>query len=226
MPRKSLSVPSYRRHKSSGQAVAVIRLADGRRVSRYLGRHGTAESRAAYAKLIAELAAAPTPTAAIAAKPAAPIPPAALLLAYDQWAERHYRRPDCTPKGELSNVRAAIRVIREGYELQPAAEFGPLALEAVRQRMIDAGLSRGVINQRVARLRHVFKWAVAKQLDPVEVYQSLKCVDGLQRGRTEARETEPVGPVDDVVVDATLPPSRPPRPRPGRGPAADRLSAG
>lgn len=36
-------------------------------------------------------------------------------------------------------------------------------------------------------------------------YQGLASVAGLQKGRTEAREMEPVGPVDDAVVDATLP---------------------
>ena len=48
-----------------------------------------------------------------------------------------------------------------------AAAFGPKALQAVRQSMIDAGLSRGVINQRVGRIRRVFKRAAADELIPV-----------------------------------------------------------
>ena len=42
-------IPSYRLHKSSGQA--IVRL-NGRMI--YLGRHGTAESRAEYDRSIAE----------------------------------------------------------------------------------------------------------------------------------------------------------------------------
>lgn len=40
---------------------------------------------------------------------------------------------------------------------------------------------------------------------PAATYQALTVVPGLLRGRTEARETAPVWPVDDSVVDATLP---------------------
>ena len=55
------------------------------------------------------------------------------------------------------------------------------------------------------RLRHVFKWAAGEQLIPPAVHQALACVAGLQRGRTKASEPEPVGPVDEAVVDTTLP---------------------
>ena len=37
------------------------------------------------------------------------------------------------------------------------------------------------------------------------VHKALSTVSGVPKGRTAARETEPVRPVDDVVVDATLP---------------------
>jgi integrase len=41
------------------------------------------------------------------------------------------------------------------------------------------------------------------------VYRALMAVVGLQRGRSEARETEPIKPVADTVVQATLPFLRP-----------------
>jgi integrase len=37
------------------------------------------------------------------------------------------------------------------------------------------------------------------------VYHRLTTVTGLQKGRSKARETEPVRPVDDATADATLP---------------------
>ncbi|MFO0822508.1 MAG: site-specific integrase [Gemmataceae bacterium] len=55
------------------------------------------------------------------------------------------------------------------------------------------------------RIRRVFRWGVAEELVPATVHQALTTVAGLQRGRTPARETEPIGPVEDAVVEATLP---------------------
>ncbi len=71
--------------------------------------------------------------------------------------------------------------------------------------MIDAGLCRGVVNQRVGRIVRMFKWGVSEEMAPESAWRSLTTVRGLERGRTEARETEPVKPVADAVVEATLP---------------------
>jgi integrase len=84
-------------------------------------------------------------------------------------------------------------------------EFGPLKLKAVRQRMADAALCRGVVNQRVARIVRMFKWAVSEEIVPETTHRALATVRGLERGRTEVRETEPVKPIADAVVEATLP---------------------
>ena len=48
-------------------------------------------------------------------------------------------------------------------------------------------------------------WAVSFQLIPSTVYEALRSVPGLQRGRCEAHEAPPVQPVSDAHVDATLP---------------------
>ncbi len=50
----------------------------------------------------------------------------------------------------------------------------------------------------------MFKWAVAEELAPPATYQALLAVPGLARGRSSARETAPIMPVDDAVVDATI----------------------
>jgi integrase len=121
----------------------------------------------------------------------------------------HYRHPDGNPTSELADYKLSLRPLRHSYGHTPAREFGPLALKAARQAMVDDGLSRGVVNQRVGRIRRMFKWAVAEQLLPETVYRALMTVPGLQRGRSEARETEPVRPVADTVVEATLPYLRP-----------------
>jgi len=206
MPRTS-AVPAYRLHKSSAQAVVTVRQADGSRRDIYLGAYNSPESRREYARLVAELAVRPTP-----------LPPTVdgrednfgltvneVLLAYLGHAERHYRGPDGGPTDEVAAVKRVARHVRELYGHIPAREFGPLALKAVRQRFIGLGWGRRSVNQQVERIRRVFKWAVAEELVPPSVHQALVAVAGLQRGRTDAREPDPVGPVEDIVVDAILP---------------------
>jgi integrase len=196
-------VPSYRRHKQSGQAIVTLTDAAGDRRDVLLGRYGTKESRTEYARVIAEWEAAGRnlPTASAAAD----LTVNELLVRFWAHAEQHYRDPDGKPTNELNDYRLSLRPLRELYGHTPAKDFGPLALVAVRQRMMEAGLCRGVINQRVGRIRRAFKWAVAHELVPPSVLHGLQAVAGLQRGRSQARETRPVQPVPEDLVEATLP---------------------
>jgi len=70
--------------------------------------------------------------------------------------------------------------------------------------MIDAGHSRRYINDNIDRLRRMFRWGASEELIPAAVYESLRTVESLPKGRSEARETDPVEPVDDVTVESTL----------------------
>ena len=83
-------------------------------------------------------------------------------------------------------------------------EFGPLCLEAVQQHLVGEGKARTYVNHLVQVIKQAFKWGVAKELVPVAVHQALATLPGLKQGRTAARETEPVGPVPDAVVDDTI----------------------
>ena len=126
-------------------------------------------------------------------------------MVYLDHAERHYRDSDGNPTDETRHVKAVCRYVRELYGETCAAEFGPLALKAVRQKFVEQRWCRKTVNARVERVGRIFKWAVAEELVPPAVYQALAAVAGLQRGRTAAPDAEPIGPVDDAVVDATLP---------------------
>jgi integrase len=84
-------------------------------------------------------------------------------------------------------------------------EFGPKAFKAIRQTLIDAGHSRPYINKLMPVVTRAFKWAAAEELVPASIYHALRTVEGLKKGRTTASEPEPVKPVDDQVVEATLP---------------------
>ncbi len=199
MPRPRKSIPSYRLHKPSGHAYSDFTdPLTGRRRSVCLGPWDSPESRAEHARLVAECAVGrPAPADGLTVSE--------LLLVFLRHAERHYRRADGTNTDELANYKQVLRLVRETHGQIPAAAFGPLALKAVRQRMIDRGWSRKNVNQQVGRVRRIFKHGVENELVPPSVLQSLKAVGGLQAGRSAARETAPVPPVPDSVVDLTLP---------------------
>ncbi|MGA2619873.1 MAG: hypothetical protein ABSF26_19845, partial [Thermoguttaceae bacterium] len=127
-----------------------------------------------------------------------------LILAYWQFAKAHYLKSGA-PTGEIDAIRTALRPIRHLYGSTPAADFGPKKLKVVRHKMVEAGLSRGVVNDRVGRIKRMFKWAVAEELVPPSVYHGLQAVAGLAFGRSTARETEPVRPVSDLYVALILP---------------------
>lgn len=97
-----------------------------------------------------------------------------------------------------------VRFVLPLYGRTLAIDFGPCALKVVRQKMIEAGHSRGVINKNIDRVRRMFRWAAAEEMVPVTVPQALGTLAGLRKGRTEARETLPIRPVHDETVDATL----------------------
>jgi integrase len=94
--------------------------------------------------------------------------------------------------------------VRLLYGRQPVDKFGPIALQVVIQKMVENGLSRGVVNQNAGRIKRMFKWGVAQEMIPATIYHALASVRGLCKGRTDAREMAPVRPIADVIVDATL----------------------
>lgn len=203
MPRRQNAIPTYRLHKQSGQAIVTIRGPGGQRRDLVLGKYGSPESRAEYQRVLTELDASPAGAIPVTARVGLTISEA--MLAFARHANQHYRNPRGKVTRELSEFRQAIRLIRELYGHTSAREFGPLALKAVRQKMIEADLCRGVINSRVARVRRIFKWLASEELVPATVFQSLATVSGLQKGKCEARESEPVRPVSALTVRLTLP---------------------
>lgn len=202
-PRKDL--PRYCLHKQSGRAYVTL---EGRQ---YLlpGKHGSAESRRAYDRLIAEwLASGRTLLPSNPGDGTAPVPGvtvARLVAMFWQHAKRYYRHPDGTPTREADNFRAALRPLVELYSGTPAGDFGPLKLKALRERMIARGWCRTQINRNIGRIKMVFRWAVENQLVPPGVYHGLQAVAGLRAGRSDAKESTPVRPVPEPLVEATLP---------------------
>lgn len=203
-------IPKYRCYKPKNLGLVVL---DG--TQHYLGQYGTPESVAEYNRLVQEwLTRSPTATTPPTAETRGPDGPVddpnsplvnEVIVAFLEYAGGHYVRPDGTPSGEFENLRFAVRPLRRLYGYTPAASVGPLALRAVRDRMIRDGLSRSTINARINRIRRMFRWAASLELVPGAVAQALETVPGLQKGRSGVREAAGICPVPAGTVGATLP---------------------
>jgi integrase len=202
MPRLKFKVPSYCRHKASGQAVVTL---NGR--DHYLGEYGSPESHAEYRRLIAEWSAirSPQPTARTTANEIlSDLRVNELLVAYLDFAAGYYLK-NGRATGELANMKDAVKPLRELFEATLVNEFGPASLKAVRDLMVEQGLSRKVVNARINRVRRVFKWGVENQLVATNVLLARQAVSPLKQGRTKAPETNAVVPVPQPHIDAVLP---------------------
>jgi integrase len=193
MPKRKL--PTYRKH-SSGQAMV-----EWNKQRHYLGKYGSPESRAAFARFLAAIAEGkPNPVAAIIECVDDPI--GLLVVRFLDHAQSYY------PGGhnsEYENLRRSASFLNARHERTSVRAFGPIALTAMRDEMIATGWSRGYINSEIKRIRRIFRWGVANEMVPPDVLSKLEAMQPLSVGRSEARETEPVLPVNDYWVAATLP---------------------
>jgi integrase len=197
MPKLTHRLPKYRLHRPSGQAVVTLNGFD-----HYLGTHGSEASKQAYQRKVSEWVAS--------SKLAAAVPSSASDFTVDEvfiryWAHvTAYYVKDGQPTGEQHALRSALTPLVNLYGPTRAADFGPLQLKAVREWMIKQKLSRRLINQRVNRVRRMFKWAVENAYLNPAVLQGLQAVSPLKRGRCEAPDTDPVRPLPEDVLEKTI----------------------
>ncbi|TWU34924.1 tyrosine-type recombinase/integrase [Novipirellula artificiosorum] len=227
MPRLFHRPPKYRLHKSTNQAVVSL---FGETI--YLGPFGSRRSHSQYQEVLTQwekrrhverpitqledadessktdpekIAASITPATLLAkVKSGVPVTISELILVYRSHTRQYYRK-----NGEITREAGAIddvlRLLRRHHGNEFAQDFGPLALDELREKMIDEmDWSRGYLNKQVNRLRGMFKWAVSKELIEGSVSIALRELAGLKKGRTRARETAPVVSVPDSIIDATL----------------------
>lgn len=197
MPRLTTRVPKYCLHKASGQAVVTL---NGRDI--YLGRHDSPESKSKYRSLLVEWEQQGRQHGLANHKgPAID----ELILAYLEHAAGYYVK-DGRPTSEQTTLKAALRPLHDLYGGMPAAEFSPTKLVAVRHVMItDLGWCRTHTNKQVSRIKSMFRWAVEHELIDASVHHALLAVRGLRKGRSEAREPDPITPVAEPHVEEVLP---------------------
>lgn len=178
-------------------------------VTHYLGKHGSPESYAKFADLIGCIAA--SLQAKAVEQPVAKLSKRTITVGQlcDAYMDRN-RAYYASNKTERELIFYALQPLVDLYSPTLANEFGPLGLQAVQVAMTTRGRngktwSRGFVNSQMGKVRRAFKWGVSQELIKQEVYASLLLVEGLRKGRSAARETERVKPVDPKVIKAVLP---------------------
>jgi hypothetical protein len=143
MPRRVHTLPAYRLHKASGNAVVTIGGVD-----RYLGKHGTEESKAAYDRTIQEwLASGRAPTPAQQGGRTG-LAVAGLPERYREFTERHDQHEE-KPSRKAEQIRLALKPLRRLYASPLASDSGPVACKAVRGQTGASGLCRRTVNDRL-----------------------------------------------------------------------------
>jgi integrase len=202
MSKHKNKLPSYRLHKASGQAVVTL---SGKNI--YLGFHGTEKSQTAYRRVIAEWLENQQQTPASSCTGAQPETESAdingLFVAYWRFCQAYYVN-DGQPTHESDNMLHAARPLIELFGTARIRDFRPTSLKVVRQQMIDAGLSCKTINNRVNRIRRMFKWGVENDLVEPSILHALQAVAPLRRGRNGVKEGPGVKPVPDDLIETTL----------------------
>ena len=183
MPRKQSHIPQLCRHKASKQGYVTL---NGK--AEYLGvwpdgvENAPKEVRQRYDVAIAKwLAAGRTVMCHPTETNVGGITVGELILAFWPHVQQYYRHPDGTPTSEVDEFRNSLKPLRKLYSELPVNSFLSLELEVVRAVMIQAGNCRGVVNQRIGRIRRMFKWGVSKKLVSGTVVYELQSVPRIRR---------------------------------------------
>jgi integrase len=193
-----IRTPKYRCQRSPNGDRAFVEL-NG--IRHYLGSHGSEESRREYHRLLAEWSASGNQMRVAANE----ITIVEVVSRFWEHVKTYYVKPDGTQTSEVSNFKRALKVLKEMYAFKEASDFGPLALRAVREKMIELGWVRSSINKQIGRIKMAFRWAVAEELLSPTVYQALITVPGLKRGRCSAEESAAILPVPETHIEAIRP---------------------
>lgn len=223
MPRLFHRPPAYRRHKSTNQAVVSF---FGKKL--YLGPYGSQKSLERYQQLLKKWEAArhrsgdaafgdaaiqkavkkpPTVTAAMLRQKrlaGSPVTINEIIFVYRIHTQSYYQKNGEVTR-EAGVIDDALRILRKHFGSTFVSNFGPVALDEVREAMIDElDWSRKYVNKQVNRVCSMFKWAAAKEIVDGTLPAALRELSGLKKGRSRARETSRIRPVSDAVVDATV----------------------
>lgn len=189
--------PGYLHHKASGKAYVRI---EGRDI--YLGFHGSQESKAEYDRIISEWLANGRHLPQ-AENQQQVMTVDAVCDAYLDYAEGYYRK-NGRVTDEIFKIRSSCKLLHEHCGMMPAADFTRQSLLAIQEKASLSGIKRGTVNERIERIKRIFKWAANRGFVTASVYQELTLLEGLKKGRCPCPESVPVLPVPLEIVEKTL----------------------
>ena len=129
---------------------------------------------------------------------------AELCALWDAHCREYYRGPDGLPTSTATNAVLDVRMFRELYGSAALAELTHADMLQLRDALVRSGVSRATVNVRLWRVKYMLAWALDEAIIPAAVKAELTQVRGVKRGRTIAPERQPVRPVDDATIAATV----------------------
>lgn len=196
MGKQARSYPRMTHHRARGLARVVL---NGK--TYYLGKWGSPEATQKYDRLIQKWVAAGRDVTRMEGA----LSITAMCRRYREHAKEYYRDNEGKPAKELAGMQDALKPLWQHFGTVAASDFGPLRLQELREHLIKKGMARTTINNRISRVRRVFRWAESQELIPRGSWESLRSVRGLAKGRSKAPDRNPVMPVEWSVVEATIP---------------------
>jgi len=163
-----------------------------------------------------------------AAEPlAAPLRIGELTMRYQVHANAYYIK-NGKPTSEAETIKRSLVFLNRKFCEEPANSFTSKKLEVVResiaadpvvkvrkvkkkngktetsQFVVQKNKARSTANSYTAKIKQMFKWAVHEELVDPGVYERLRALPPLKKGRTKARETQKVRPVSEEHIQAVL----------------------
>lgn len=127
-----------------------------------------------------------------------------LFALWDAHCREYYRGADGKPSSTATNAVLDVRLFRELYGNAAVAELTHADMLQLRDALVRSGIARHTVNARLWRVKYMLAWALDEALIPATVKAELTQVRGIKRGRSAAPERQPVRPVDDATIAATV----------------------
>jgi integrase len=127
---------------------------------------------------------------------------------YLLWARSTYRKRG-KPTTHVTNIRYAMRALRDACGPELAADFSAPKLAALREAMIPGGRggeahAASTVNDRLSIIRAAFAWGREKGHVTREVANDLLHVRRVIAGRSKAKPAKKIQSVPRATVDAAL----------------------
>lgn len=182
----------------------------------YLGKYKSRSSREKYDQTIATFLTNGKQTVPVRSRDDIRIEEAIILFL--EYAEKHYTKNARITKS-FSNHQESLAYLNRWYGNKRVSEFGPVALQYLRERILEEGYvkrtpeggtyredyKRRTVNARIGCIVNFYRWLVTNEKCPVDLWTALKAVPRLGKGKSKGRESEPVRPVELEIVKATFP---------------------